>query len=76
MVSKNISISEDVYQLLSRLKLEGESFSDTIRRLAQTKGSILEYAGIWKDISEDNFNKIFSGINSLREKIDEEILEK
>lgn len=75
MVSKNISISEDVYRLLSRLKLEGESFSDTIKRLALTKGSISEYAGIWKDLSEEEFKEILSGINSLREKIDEELLE-
>ena len=35
-MAKNIAVSDDVYKLLSSLKLSGESFSDTIRRLART----------------------------------------
>lgn len=34
-MAKNIAVSDDVYKLLSRLRLPGESFSDTIRRLAK-----------------------------------------
>lgn len=35
-MARNIAVSNDVYKLLSRLKLPNESFSDTIRRLAKT----------------------------------------
>jgi predicted CopG family antitoxin len=73
MVSKNISISKDVYNLLQQLKLEGESFSDTIRRLALSKGKINEFFGLWKDMPEDEFQNIIENINSIRNQIDNEI---
>ncbi len=31
-MAKNIAVSDDVYDLLRRVKLPGESFSDVIRR--------------------------------------------
>jgi len=34
MASKTIKITEDVYQLLKKLKKKNESFSDLLRRLA------------------------------------------
>lgn len=63
MTSKNISITEDVYEMLSRLKLEGESFSDAIRRLAK-RNRISECAGLWADMSDDEYEAIRGG--SLR----------
>ena len=65
MTSKNISITEDVYKLLTRMKLKDESFSQTIRRL--TKGRRLsECAGLWSDISEKEFNEIREGIEQAK----------
>jgi predicted CopG family antitoxin len=43
-MTKNIAISDEVYKLFSRLKLTGESFSDTIRRLAK-RPKLSEIAG-------------------------------
>lgn len=37
MSSINISITEDVYEMLKRRKKENESFSDIIRELAEQK---------------------------------------
>ena len=37
MSSVNISITEDVYEMLRRVKKKNESFSEVIRNLAQEK---------------------------------------
>jgi len=47
---KTISIRDDVYERLLRLKGEGESFSDVIEKLLAIKGfSIEEYFGCLRD---------------------------
>ncbi len=63
VTSKNISISEDVYKMLIKLRLEGESFSDVIRRLVK-RSRISECAGLWADMSDEEYEAIRSG--SLR----------
>jgi predicted CopG family antitoxin len=57
VTSKNISITEDVYEMLSRLKLEGESFSEAIRRLAR-RSRLSECAGSWTDMSNEEYEAI------------------
>ncbi len=36
-LAKSVHLSEDVYALLTALKREGESYSDTVRRLASER---------------------------------------
>ena len=67
MVSKTISVTQDVYNLLKREKFKGESFSDTIRRLVQTRGKISECAGLWADMGDDEIEEMKRAINELRE---------
>lgn len=48
MVSKTITIKEDVYRRLKRIKRDGESFSDLLTRLSKNVSPIdklLEMAG-------------------------------
>lgn len=45
---------DGVYERLVALKRPQESFSDELRRLTETKGSIMEFAGIWKDMSDED----------------------
>lgn len=52
-MAKNIAIADDVYETLTKEKREGESFSDVIRRLGKRKGSLLEFAGAWADIPDE-----------------------
>lgn len=47
MPHKTITITEDVYDILVRMKLPNESFSEQIRRLTEKKGKISECAGLW-----------------------------
>jgi predicted CopG family antitoxin len=65
MSSKNISITEDVYDLLSRMKLKGESFSDAIRRLAARR-SLEENAGLWAHLPEEEMDAFRKSIRNLR----------
>lgn len=37
MGSKTISLAEDAYEALSRMREPGESFSDVVRRLTRTR---------------------------------------
>jgi len=51
MAHKTLTISEDAYEALVRLKKEGESFTDVIKRIAGLikKRPLKEFAGRLKD---------------------------
>ena len=55
-MAKVISLSEKAYQTLKGMKKPGESFSDVVVRIADTrkKRSILEFAGTWKGNDADD----------------------
>lgn len=57
---------DDVYIMLKGLKAPHESFSEEIRRLAETKGDIMEFAGAWSDISEESAEKMKVRIRERR----------
>lgn len=50
LMTKVISLSEEAYKALKRLKGEGESFSDVVMRIAKTAEpkSLLGFAGKWE----------------------------
>lgn len=60
-MTKTITISDDAYEVLSRNKNEGESFSDVILRLA-SKRTIKELAGVWSDWDYDDMKETFEEI--------------
>ena len=67
MGTKTISITEDVYNELSKLKRPEESFSDELRRMVRTKGKISECAGLWsKWMSNNDIDSIESNIGERR----------
>ena len=65
MGTKTISIMDDVYERLSVLKGESESFSMLLRKLSEKKVSILEFAGAWGD-SVSDAKKINVSIEKMR----------
>ncbi len=65
MGPKTLSVSDDVYEALKRMKLEGESFSDTIRRLTK-RGSLEDCAGLWGDMPRKDLERIEGAISELR----------
>ena len=67
MTSRNISVTDDVYELLTKMKLKNESFSDTIRRLAKRR-DLTEYASVWSDVSVGEMKAFEVGLSELKEK--------
>ncbi len=65
MATKTISIMEDVYERIKAIKSSKESFSDALRRITN-KGSIMEFAGAWSNINEEEAKKIENKISELR----------
>jgi predicted CopG family antitoxin len=63
MGTKNIAISEEAYQRLKALKKPGESFTEVIERMTQSRG-ILELAGV---LSESEGRSVKKAIEGTRE---------
>ncbi len=59
---KTITISLEAYEALSRLKRPGESFSDVILRLARRQRSLRDLAGAWRDLSDEEAEKVLSAL--------------
>lgn len=68
MAHKTLTISEEAYAALSRLKTHGESFTDVILRLAvrTRKGSLLDYVRSMRP--DEDFAKTLEGIVASRER--------
>ncbi len=69
MAPKEILVSDDAYEVLLKLRIGREGFSDTILRLAK-KGKVSECAGLWADMSEEEFNAIREAVDRSRKEID------
>jgi len=72
MPSKTISVSEDAYDLLKKMKLNGESFTETIRRLAKRR-SLTDCAGLWSDVPDEEMEAVKMSINALRKSAKESL---
>jgi predicted CopG family antitoxin len=74
MTSKTISVTEEVYELLSRLKLPHESLGDVIKRLCEEKtaNSLIKWISekpLWSDMSEEEYEQTKRNINDVRKKL-------
>lgn len=58
MAVKTITITVEAYNALSRVKQAHESFSDTVRRLAEHSIPLTDFAGAWADAPEDRLEEI------------------
>ena len=66
---KPVSLSNEAYEVLSKMKVEGESFSDVVLRLAEKdkkKFRLEDFAGKWKGKDFDDLDMIFKGIERNR----------
>ena len=54
---KTITIKEDAYDKLKRMKMGEESFSDVINRIGSTRKDIKSLFGIMKDIDIESAKK-------------------
>ena len=67
MTTKTITIKEEVYHKLVALKTAEESFSDEIERILERKRDIMDFWGVWKDMSEEETMQLKQEINKRRE---------
>ena len=58
MSSKNITITEDAYKYLKRLKGEQKSFSEVILSFKERKNDVMSYAGALKDADLESVENI------------------
>ena len=65
-MTKVISLSNEAYQTLKKLKNSGESFSDVVLRVAgeRKKKSLLEFSGKW---AGDDIDEVFLQVKKDRE---------
>jgi predicted CopG family antitoxin len=62
---KTLTISEEAYRKLQRLKTKGESFTDTILKLTEGQGNILRHAGAWKEMSDQEARELDEVLKNL-----------
>jgi predicted CopG family antitoxin len=71
MTSKTISVTEDVYNLLRKMRLPGESFGETIARLCRLKTSLslrlwAESSDGWSDLTPDEEARLEGTLETIR----------
>ena len=67
MTSKTISVTEEVYNLLKKMKLPHESFSDTIERLCRnfSASNLMQWSETtegWEDMTENEYSEVRDSI--------------
>ncbi|MBU2617768.1 MAG: hypothetical protein KKI07_03735 [Euryarchaeota archaeon] len=65
-MTKTISLSDEAYDLLKKMKLGKESFSDTIKKLAG-RGKLSEVLDLYPEIKGEEYEE---SVKELRKKID------
>ena len=71
MGSKTISITEEVYNLLKKMRLPGESFGNAIARLCRTKTSAslrlwAESSEGWSDLTGEEIARLEDTFDGIR----------
>lgn len=72
MPTRTISIGDEAYRRLSRMRRSGESFTDVILRLSG-RGDLTRFAGA---ISPEFAEELRAASRSFRERIDREMKER
>lgn len=63
-MAKTIAVSDEVYELLKKFKLPGESFSDTIKRVLKRGGRLTDIIGT-KTITKEDWLLVKQRFNQL-----------
>jgi predicted CopG family antitoxin len=60
MPVKTVTLTVDAYDALASAKLEGESFSEVVRRLVGPRVRLSDYAGAWKGVPPRTLKEVRS----------------
>ena len=74
MVSKTISVTDKVYNLLKRMKLHHESFGDAIERLcnnytSQNLTDWMEKFKGWEDMTDEEYKEFMGSIKKVQKEL-------
>ena len=69
-MTKTISLTDEAYNSLRNMKLKGESFSDTIKRLTK-KGNLTEILDLYPEL--ENVEEFEEAIRENRRALDERL---
>lgn len=58
MSAKTIALDEEAYELLSKAKRPGETFSHVVKRTVRPRVPLVQFAGAWKDIPAAKLREI------------------
>ncbi|MGQ4915558.1 MAG: antitoxin VapB family protein [Candidatus Asgardarchaeia archaeon] len=64
-MAKTIAVSDEVYELLKKFKLPGESFSDAIKRVLKRGGRLTDLIGT-KTITKEKWTTVERHFNKLK----------
>lgn len=70
MVVKTITVTEEAYKALKRMKGNEESFSETILKFSKDKGSMMKYFGI---LPKENIKGVRKRMQRIREEVSRDI---
>ena len=75
---KVISLSNPAYEKLKGMKQGQESFSDVVLKLVEKgkKKSLLEFAGVWSHMTDNDADQMKKSIEQLRKKSTADLLER
>lgn len=68
MVAKTVALDPDAYEMLRRQRRSGETFSDAVKRLSGPRRSILDFAGVWRDIPRRDIARVRAFFEEGRER--------
>ena len=76
MASKTISLTNEVYNLLSKVKLPNESFGDVIKRLCSEKltselTTWIKDKIMWSDMKKDEYASVKNALGDMKYTMDE-----
>ena len=57
-MGKNITVSDDAYEFLKKIKGDEKSFSDVILSMKGRRSNVMEYAGSLKDANMESVEKV------------------
>lgn len=76
MVTKNIALTEEAYEVLKRHKRSGESFSKIVIAHFKKKHHLLDYAGFWEGIPQTTWEALKLGAEEARKGLSRSIRKK
>jgi len=73
---RTITVTDEAYERLKNHKMEGESFTDVIKREFSKKKSIAEFAGAWGHLTEKEIAEIRKSVKDVRSRLSKDLLER